>query len=446
MDNSGPPTPREGGTCAGGAADVPATDETAPVPASLDPHALEAEAELAAAGAHLPSDAPLVRRAIIGASLLLATGWSSTLVYMAVIPQLQDARHIETSQLGWIGTAGFVATFIGQVLVAPAADRRSQRQVVGLASALLVVGLSIFALPAGYEWLLVGRAVSGLGLGVLIPVVTASVMRLVDEPGRAAGRMQAAASAGIALGPLAGALLAGRISVSFILLGAAAIALAAVPAIWLLPAGRAEVTHVRGGAGELLRSRRFVGATLIGAAFMAAVGAYDTLWARYLTDLGGSATLVGLSFVLFAIPYALWAGTAGRATDRYGANLVAGTAALAMGLAIATYALSGSAILSTVVALVESSGQAFVAVAATVAVTAAAPAARQATAHGLASGLGTLVAAATSAVAAPIYAASGATVLFGITLVLYVLLMGSGLRLNRGRATAPEPGVVPAAI
>jgi DHA1 family multidrug resistance protein-like MFS transporter len=292
------------------------------------------------------------------------------------------------------------------------------------------------ALGEGYWWLVASRGVSGLGLGVMIPVVTASVMRLVDQPGRAAGRMQAATSAGIALGPLAGALAAGRLSVTAILFGSALIALAAVPAILLLPAGRAEVAHTAGGATELLRSRRFIGATLIGAAFMAAVGSYDTLWSRYLADLGGSATLIGISFVLFAIPYALWAGTAGRATDRVGPNRVAIGGAIAMALSISLYALSQSAVASALVALVESSGQAFVAVAATVAVTASAPAARQATAHGLASGLGTLVAAATSAVAAPIYAAWGAGPLFGLTLLAYVGFMGAGLHLNRSPATA----------
>lgn len=376
--------------------------------------------------------APAVRRAIAGAAILLAAGWASTLVYAAVIPQLQDDRGISTSELGWFGTAGFLATFLGQAVLAPIADLRSQRCVAFLASVLLVAGLGWLAVGDGYWWLVSARFVSGLGLGVMIPVVTAAVMRLAVDPGRAAGILQAAASAGIALGPLAGALAADRVSVTTILLGSAFIALAAVPAILLLPAGRAEVGHTtKGGAGELLRSRRFLGATLIGAAFMAAVGAYDTLWSRYIDDLGGSNLLIGLGFVLFAIPYALFAGTAGRATDRHGPHAVARGGAVVMGFAIALYALSSSPLLSTVVALLESSGQAFVAVAATVAVTAAAPAARQATAHGLAAGLGTLVAAVTSAIAAPVYAAHGHGVLFGLTLMAYVAIMGAGLRLSR---------------
>ena len=379
---------------------------------------------------------PLARRAVLGACLLLATGWASTLVYSAVIPQLQADRGIATDQLGWFGTAGFLATFVGQAVLAPAADRRSQRQVALLASVLLVVGLGSLAVGRGYWWLVAARAISGLGLGVMIPVVTAAVMSLATEPGHAAGRLQMAASAGIALGPLGGALAAGRVSVTTILLGSAAIALLAAPAILLLPAGRAEVGRTHGGATELLRSRRFLGATLIGAAFMAAVGAYDTLWSRYLHDLGGSPGLIGISFVLFAVPYALWAGTAGRATDRHGTSRVALGGAVAMACSIAAYALSTSAVASTLVALVESSGQAFVAVAATVAVTASAPLARQATAHGLATGLGTLVAALTSAVAAPIYAAHGPSVLFTLTLVAYVTLIVAGLHLNRSRPTA----------
>jgi DHA1 family multidrug resistance protein-like MFS transporter len=431
VDNSGPPTPREETVLAGAVAPEHETQDV------QDP---DVQDLAPAGGAHLDARSSLVRRALLGASLLIATGWSSTLVYSAVIPQMQDERGISTAQLGWFGTAGFLATFIGQAVLAPAADRRSQRQVALLAAVLQVVGLAWLALGDGYWWLVSARFVAGLGLGIMIPVVTAAVMRLVDQPGRAAGKLQAAASAGIALGPLAGALAAGRVSVTVILFGAAVIAAVAAPAILLLPAGRAEVGHTRGGAADLLRSRRFVGATLIGAAFMAAVGAYDTLWSRYLDDLGGSTTLIGLSFVLFAIPYALWAGTAGRVTDRRGPNLVARNAAGVMGLSILFYAASNTALASTLMALFESSGQAFVAVAASVAVTAAAPAARQATAHGLASGLGTLVAAITSAIAAPIYADHGHHVLFGLTFVAYVALMATGLHLNRG----PRPEAVTA--
>jgi DHA1 family multidrug resistance protein-like MFS transporter len=376
--------------------------------------------------------AAAARRALIGASVLVATGWATTLVYVAVIPQFQADRDISTAQLGWFGTAGFIATFIGQAFVAPSADRRSQRQVMALASTLLVVGLTWLAVGQGYWWLVAARGVSGLGLGILVPVATAAVMRLAAEPGKAAGRLQAATSAGIALGPLFGGLAADRLSVTWILGGAAIAAAMATPAILMLPAGSTEVQGLGGGgASELLRSRRFLGATLIGGAFMAAVGAYDTLWSRYLDDLGATPALIGLSFVLFAIPYALWAGTAGRASDRLGPATVAQGGAVVMVGSIVVYALSASPWLSTLVALVESSGQAFVAVAATVAVTASASVERQATAHGLSSGIGTLIAASTAAIAAPLYAGGGGGVLFGATAVAYVVLMTAGLLLYR---------------
>ena len=52
----------------------------------------------------------------------------------------------------------------------------------------------------------------------------------------------------------------------------------------------------------LLKHRRVLVATLLALALFLPVGVFDSLWDRYLTDLGGSNLLVGLTFALFALP------------------------------------------------------------------------------------------------------------------------------------------------
>ena len=392
------------------------------------------------------SERPRISAATWAAAVAIACAWSAYLLYVALIPQLQEAKDVPTSQLGWFGTAGFVASFVGQVVVAPLADRFAQRRIAYAAGVVLALGLALFAVGEGMAVLVTARCLAGLGIGVLGPVLTAAAMRAARSPGgegtaRAAAVLQAAASAGIAVGPFLGALAVARVDATSILLAGAAVLLVSLTALRWIPAtaGGAD-TATFAGAAHLLRTPVFWGAALIGAAFMAAVGAYDTLWSRFMDDIGASSALIGLSFVLFAVPYALLAGVAGRYVDRTSPVRAAGLGAVAMVLSIASYAVLRDPLAVSLVALLESSGQAFVAVASSVAVTRAATVERQATAHGLASGVSTLVAATSSALAAPIYAASGPALLFGLTTVAYVALMGGALvvshRYRHAAATA----------
>jgi MFS transporter, DHA1 family, multidrug resistance protein len=376
---------------------------------------------------------------------VLATAWSAYLIYVALLPQLQEAKGIATANLGWLGTAGFLATFAGQTLIAPHADRLPQRVIAVAAGCVLAAGLALFAVANGLPALIAARALAGLGLGVLAPVVTAAAMRSARAPGgegeaRAAGLLQTAASAGIAIGPFLGALAVSRVDATTILLVGAGVLIVGLGVLrWIPHSAGSGIEATFDGAATLMHTRAFWGAALIGAAFMAAVGAYDTLWSRFMDDLGASSLLIGLSFVLFAVPYAVLAGPAGRYVDRTSPVRAAGLGAIAMFVSIVAYATLRNPSAIVLVALVESSGQAFVAVASTVAVARAAPVERQASAYGLSSGVSTLLAASTSMVAAPIYAAGGPSLLFGLTAGLYVLIMGTALRLTHGAAATARP-------
>lgn len=76
-------------------------------------------------------------------------------------------------------------------------------------------------------------------------------------------------------------------------------------------------------AFDLLRIPRTRVGLLLSIGLYLPVGVYDALWDRYLTDRGASNTMIGLSFLMYGIPFALLSAAGGRAADRIGATRAA---------------------------------------------------------------------------------------------------------------------------
>jgi predicted MFS family arabinose efflux permease len=163
----------------------------------------------------------------------------------------------------------------------------------------------------------------------------------------------------------------------------------------------------------LVRIRGVRAGLALAAALYLSIGVFETIWARYLTDLGASTTVIAVTLALFALPLVALSPFGGRLADRKG-PVRSGVVALALSVPlIAGYGVVGSVAAACALALVHCicdavttpSGQAAVAKAAPPSLTAAGQglyAAAAATAAGLAA-IG----------AAPLYQAGGANVMFG---------------------------------
>jgi MFS family permease len=105
------------------------------------------------------------------------------------------------------------STFVAQVLISPrwgvASDRIGRKPVIVLCTLLSAAAMYVFAAADGVLWLLISRILAGLG-GANVAVAQAVVSDHLDEEHRAAamGRLGAAISAGLILGPVAGGVLA----------------------------------------------------------------------------------------------------------------------------------------------------------------------------------------------------------------------------------------------
>jgi MFS family permease len=182
---------------------------------------------------------------------------------------------------------------------------------------------------------------------------------------------------------------------------------------------------------DLLRSRAVVGAALLTVAVMIPTGAYDSIWPRYLADLGADDLLIGLSYTAFAIPYMLVATPAGRLADRIGGLAAAWRGILLVLLMMTTYMWLRSPVPAAFVGLLESTGQAVAYTAASAAVARSVPLERAGSAQGLARAMATLGATVVSFGSGPVYATGGQVPLFGGAIVLVLITMVAATRLLR---------------
>ncbi|TRW45440.1 MFS transporter [Georgenia yuyongxinii] len=160
-----------------------------------------------------------------------------------VMAALAQQWQLDDTQLGWIGSIGFVGMALGATLGGLLADRMGRRNV--FAVTLLVYGLATgaSALATSVAALLVLRFVVGLGLGSELPVASTLVSEYA--PTRVRGRLVVILEAFWAVGWLAAALIG-----YFVIAGSDdgwrwALAIGAVPAVYALYVRRSIPESVR---------------------------------------------------------------------------------------------------------------------------------------------------------------------------------------------------------
>ena len=353
----------------------------------------------------LDTDRRRLTAGVVTATVLMSSG---SLVIFPLLPTLQADLGISTADIGFVAAAGFAASLAAELIVAPYADRGHARAMGTVGVLLMAVALVGSSLATETWHLVAGRAVGGFGFGMFMAAASALLVRV--DPARAGeslGRLGAAELAGIALGPLASGLTIAFASPGTILAwSGAAVLLGVVPVALTFRERRAVAAPTGAGAAasagmqtrpprvsfDLLRSPMVIGVLLLYGAIMVPTGAYDGIWPRFMTDIGASEWLTALSYALFAVPFALIAGWAGRLADRRGgvSAFVRGTIVLVP--IVALYGVIGNPWVATGVGFVESSGQALAFIGAAAAMAQAVPAARAGASQGLMRAFGLLTA------------------------------------------------------
>ena len=151
---------------------------------------------------------------------------------------------------------------------------------------------------------------------------------------------------------------------------------------------------------------------MLGASNWLYIGVIDTIWARYMTDLGAGPVLVGLGFLIIALPTVVLTPLSGRLADRTNPVRLALVAAVVGLPLVAGYGLVGAIPALLVVGAMHSACWAFVSLPAQAAVAKVAPPGQTAEAQGMVQASGLTLAAIGAFAAAPLYEAGGPAVLF----------------------------------
>ena len=262
-----------------------------------------------------------LKRLILLLQVSSAVGSMNYGVMFTMLDDFRDKLGIPESQLGIVVGAGFIASFVGNILIAPLADKGHAKRLVLLGLAMQFVGALTMGFGGSFPLLFIGRLLGGFGGGAAGPAMKRII--IVSNPGDVGhnlGRIVAADVLGFSVGPLVSALLVGPFGIPAPFLVVVAIV---VPAFVLLsrehiPADTGAEVPTQKFAFDLLRIRPIAGVTVMGTALMIMIGTFDSLWSIMMKDLHAAAWVASVGITVFAVPMAFLAPVGGRLTQKHG--------------------------------------------------------------------------------------------------------------------------------
>jgi len=391
--------------------------------------------------------------------------WLGFGALLPVLPIYFTENGVDLAQLGVVIAAWPLARLVSEPFFGWLADRTSRVP-------LMVIGLiftGVFCLLplvfVGTVAFVVLRAAAGLATAVYDPAARGFLTDATppERRGEAFGLYGAVQMGGFLLGPAIGALGAqrfGGVAFVFVFSGIVAV-LAAIPIALRLreadvrthpsppgvatefardapTAGLAAGRIARDAAADdaavprSLWNRGLIAALIINAGGNFAGGTYEVIWSLFLTGLGASLDLVGLTFAMFGLPVLLLSPLAGRLVDRRGSLLfivVGSILPAAMGL---LYPRIPEPIFAVPLILIEATGFALLNPALYSVVAANSPPGRSSTAQGLFGAAGTVGFIVASLIAGVLAKTNIVYPMYVFTVVLTLTLI-VGLIVGRGR-------------
>ncbi len=253
-----------------------------------------------------------------GLMATLAAGYG---VLFTIVDDYKTEYGISESAIGIVIGTGFLSGFLSQVLIAPYADRGHARKIVLVGVGVNVAGLLLMALGTTLTPILIGRFISGLGIGAASPAVRRIVILAdPDNLGTNLGRLLSADVFGFAMGPAISAALVGPFGIAAPFIVISVIAIVLLPFVARVPVNETsfESRPQKRLAFDLLKSRPFAGATVLAGVTFVMIGGFDALWALVHDELGTAEWIANLGITLFAVPLVLLGPFAGRTAQTFG--------------------------------------------------------------------------------------------------------------------------------
>lgn len=372
-----------------------------------------------------------------GMMAMLAAGYG---VLFTIVDDYKDEYGMSESAIGLVIGIGFFAAFLSQLLIAPLADRGHARAVVIAGVVINIIGLLLMAFGTSLGPILIGRFISGVGIGAANPAVRRIVI-LADPNnlGTNLGRLLSADVFGFAMGPAISAILVDPFGIS------APFIFVAVSTAVLLPFvarvhvdENAEPPHRR-LALDLFRIRPFAGAAVLAGVVFVMIGAFDALWALVHDELGTSEWIANLGITLFALPLIFIGPFGGRLAQTFGPFRLA-----AIGLTAGAFFMAGYGVLPTggaifALAMVHAVSDGLTISSSGVAAGMVVPDHRQAGAQGALGAVQAVMAGTTAVVTGAIYETFGRTTAFLTCAAAMLVLIAFGMWLARSSWSLRRP-------
>ena len=378
--------------------------------------------------------------------LLTATMASGYGVMFTVLDDFRDEYGIEVHWLGMIVGVGFLSAFVAQIFLAPVADRGHARRLVLTGMLLNVGGLLAMAFGASLVPLLIGRFVSGIGIGMAFPAIRRIVINADPENlGNNVGLLLSADVAGFAAGPALSALMVPWLGLAAPFLTIAALSMCCLPVVLRVPITEAAVVEGPRSrlAFDLLRSRPMVAALMMGSCLFLMIGTFDALWAVVLDDLEAGEITANVGITIFALPLIFLGAYGGRLAQRIGPFRLGPLGLLLGAFFIFLYGFMPTGLAMLAVGAMNATTDGLTASSSAVAVGMVVPAERQASAQGMLGAAETLTAGITAVMAGVLYSVGGRVLAYSTASALMVMLaVGAYLLAGpeyRGRHLPVEP-------
>ena len=241
---------------------------------------------------------------------------------LPLLPAYLRAHGSSPTIVGFVMSAYFIAGLIVQYPAGRLGDRVGHRPVVVAGLLLYALGSLGFVLHPGPIGYIALRGVQGAGNGAVLVAAFALIGVAVPDArrGRAFSTLFAGQLAGLGIGPLAGAAV-GIDGMEWLFVATAVTStLAAVAVVVGLPPVAAAPKRGRATRAPVAippaARRLFAGVVVTAVVGGLITGTYETCWTMLLDSRGATVFQVGLSWTLFAIPFAAVSPFAGRLADR----------------------------------------------------------------------------------------------------------------------------------
>lgn len=362
-------------------------------------------------------------------SASLSSGYG---VLFTVVGDFRSEYDISEAMVGFIIGLGFFAGFLAQVFIAPIGDRGKARQVVAAGVLLNVAGLVLMAVGGTVELILLGRFISGVGIGTASPAIRRIVI-LVDPKnlGRNLGWLLSADVFGFALGPAVSAVMVEPFGLAAPFLTIASISLLLLPNLLRVRMRDEAAPATQRLALDLLADKTVAGAVVLGAGVFLMIGGFDALWDLVHEDLGTDTLIANLGISLFALPLIVLGPISGILAQRIGPFVMGALGLIGGAFFMTSYGLLPSGNWIFTFAMFHAVTDGLTIAASGVAIGLAVPDERQSGAQGLIGAAQAITAGTTAIVVGALYGSAGRFAAYGATAAGMLICVAIALYLGR---------------